>query len=579
MYRGGPPGTSIAGVVVAALAAMNARGGEPTQSAGTFTDIAAACGLHFTHFTAGMGDYYFPEIMGPGCALLDYDGDGDLDVYLLQGNLLDRSRGYGAATFPPRVALPPRNRLFRNELIQADGRAGALRFTDVTDESGTGDMGYAQGVATGDYDNDGDVDLYVSNFGPNVLLRNNGDGTFTNVTKQAGVDDPRWTTSVAFLDYDNDGFLDLVVAAYLDYTVATNKPCLTAGYLDYCGPCPYPPLPERLYRNRGDGTFRDVTAEAGLDRAYGHGLGLGIADFDGNGWTDIYVANDADPNQLWMNDAGRFTDSGLLSGAAVNHAGVPEAGMGVAVGDYDDDGDADIFVTHLIGETNTLYENLGDGFFIDRTVRSRLGLSSRRMTGFGAAWVDVDHDADLDLFVVYGAVDRLETLPDDPYPYHQRDQLLVQNGDATFADASAGAGPALEQSDVGRGLAAGDVDNDGDIDLLLANNNGPARLLRNELVDSSNWIILRVIDATAGRDAVGACVKVRLGDGRVLTRYVTTAGSYCSASDPRVHVAWPRGVRLKAIEVVLPGGRVETVGVPPRWTISTIYVNEAGASP
>ena len=563
-------GRTTPAILLVSAATTSGLGGEPQRPPATpgYTDVAASSGLRFKHFPGVGGQYYIPEIMGSGCALFDYDNDGDLDVYLLQGNLV-HPPGSGAGR--------PRNRLFRNDLISQGSSAGTLGFTDITDQTGTGDPGYAMGVATADYDNDGDVDLYVTNLGPDVLLRNNGDGTFSDVTTAAGVGDPRWTSSASFFDYDNDGFLDLVVLAYADFTLATHKQCSSyRGVPDYCGPAAFDALPDRLYRNLGDGTFQDVSEEAGIDKAYGHGLGVAAADFDDDGWMDLYVANDSDANQLWMNQGGRFTDAGLLSGAALNHAGAPEAGMGVAIGDPDDDGAADIFVTHLGHETNTFYRNLGGALFTDCTTILRLGLPSRPWTGFGVGWVDVDHDSDLDLFVVNGDVRAMESLPDDPYPYHQPNQLFIRNADGTFSQRPAEAGTALGLSEVSRGLAAGDVDNDGDIDLLINNNNGPARLLRSDLVAKNNWVLLRVIDAVTGRDAIGASLRFVLDDGRTLSRYVTTDGSYCSASDPRVHCAWPSEVRLRSVQVALPDGRTEAVeGLVP-GTITTVRVGAGG---
>ncbi|MCP4246985.1 MAG: CRTAC1 family protein [bacterium] len=554
---------------------------SPAADRGLFTDVAVAAGLEFEHFIGASGAFYMVEIMAAGCALLDYDNDGDLDAYLLQGALLEPGKSLDDAIFPPKGPLPPRNRLFRNELISTGQDTGTLRFVDVTDESGAGDTGYAMGVATGDYDNDGDLDLYITNFGPDVMLANNGDGTFTDVTARVGLGDPRWTASCTFLDYNNDGLLDLFVVAYCDFSIATNTKCFGgSGARDYCVPKGYGPLPVRLYRNRGvsaEPQFVDVSSQCGIDTAYGHGLGVGVADFDGNGWLDIYVANDEDANQLWMNDNGRFTDAGLLSGTAFNQVGQPEAGMGVAVADFDDDADADLLLTHFISESNTLYENRGDTWFEDTTREHGLGRCSMPFTSFGVGFFDADHDADLDLFIASGLVALPASGTTGPYPYDQTNQLLINVGTGRYQDRSAEAGAALQRSRVSRGAAFGDVDNDGDVDILVCNNNGPAVLLRNDLADRQNWLTLRVIDGPTGRDAFGAVVQLTLSDGRTLTRYVGSGGSYCSADDPRIHFGWPTDLTVTSLEIALPGGYTHRVPEVHPQTIMTVTVDHSTA--
>src|SRR2546427_707943 len=321
----------------------------PALSAPIFREAAPEVGLDFHHFNGATGEHFMPEIMGAGVALLDYDNDGDLDVYLVQGTRLEPGR---ESLFPPAAGWKPGNRLFRNLLVES----GKLRFEDVTEKAGVGHVGYGMGVAVGDYDNDGFQDLYVANFGQNILYHNNGDGTFTDVTFQARVDDPRWSTSASWVDYDHDGRLDLFVANYLDFTVKGNKQCYAStGERDYCTPKMYQPVPARLFHNRGDGTFEDVTEEAGIGAAIGPGLGVVCADFDGDGWLDIYVANDGAAAHLWINQRnGTFKERGLLSGTACNGEGAPQAGMGVAAGDFDNDGDEDIFKTNLTQEGSKL---------------------------------------------------------------------------------------------------------------------------------------------------------------------------------------------------------------------------------
>jgi hypothetical protein len=525
------------------------------EPAPLFREVAAEIGLEFRHFTGAAGEYYLPEIMGAGVALLDYDSDGDLDVFLLQGELLDPARTYEDARFPPPPDHWPGDRLFRNELIPT----GVLRFEDVTSASGLESRGYGMGAAAGDYDNDGDPDLYVTRFGSNALYRNDGDGTFSDVTRMAGVDDPAWSTSAAFVDYDRDGDLDLFVANYVEFRLAGNQVCHDpTGARDYCMPTAYPPASGRLFRNEGDGRFRDVSESSGIRAARGNGLGVTCADFDGDSWIDIYVANDAMPNHLWRNlGDGRFEEIALATGSAVNADGLPEASMGVTAGDFDSDGDEDLFMTHLARETNTLYVNDGQGAFRDSTNVLRLGSVSFPYTGFGAAWFDYDHDGWLDLFVANGAVTILESLRGSPYPFHQKNLLLRNRSGVEFMDVTSLAGPALDLSEVSRGAAFGDLDNDGDWDVVVTNNNGPARVLLNETPNANRWLNVRLVGGASNRDAYGARVAL-LREGRpALWRRVHTDGSYLSASDPRVDFGLGEEEAPVAVGVVWPDGERE----------------------
>jgi hypothetical protein len=520
-----------------------------------FVEIAESAGLTFTHFNGATGAYYQPEIFGPGVALLDYDADGDLDIYLPQAAMLDAEHDPGTALSPPPANHWPGDRLFRNELQPA----GTLQFTDVTATAGIGRRGYSQGVAVGDYDNDGDADLYVTGFGPNSLFRNNGDGSFTDITAQAGVDDPRWSSSAAFLDYDRDGDLDLFITNYVHFTVAGNKQCAGAdGKLDYCGPQAYEPVRDRLFRNDGGDRFTDVSDAAGLGVAFGPGLGVTCADFNGDGWQDIYVANDGRENQLWLNRGdGTFGNNALMAGVAVNTYGKAEASMGVTAGDFDNDGDEDLFMTHLDRETNTLYLNDGAGNFLDVTDQRGLGRISVAYTGFGSEWFDYDNDGDLDLFIANGAVKIEETLRGQPFPYRERNQLVRNDGTDGFTDVTAVAGPALEPVEVSRGAAFGDIDNDGDLDIVVANNNGPARLLRNQAGDDHHWLTLKLVGTRTSRDATGARVAVLRKDQVPLWRRVHTDGSYLSAGDPRVHFGLGTDTALEGVLVIWPDGTEE----------------------
>ncbi|MBQ00145.1 MAG: hypothetical protein CL477_05635 [Acidobacteria bacterium] len=536
----------------------------------SLTDVAESVGLEFLHVNGMSGEFYFNEMVGAGAALFDYDNDGDLDAYLVQGHMQGPDVAPGDASFGPGLQGPLTDRLYRNDLQTTGSGASGLGFTDVTDQSGIDARGYGMGVAAADYDNDGWVDLYVSNFGSNQLWRNNGDGTFSDVTVSTGTDDARWSVSSAFVDYDRDGWLDLYVGNYVNYRVANNVECFH-NIRTYCGPHGFVPVPDRFLRNRGDGTFEDVTAVSQIGREYGPALGVATADLNGDGWIDIYVANDLAENRSWMNQGdGTFVNTAQFNGSALNEAGDPEAGMGVDAGDFDGDGDEDLFISHLITQTNTLYVNDGSGLFEDRSVRSGLGPPSLPFTGFGTAWFDYDNDGWLDLLVANGAVDLLPELvqAQDPYPLHQRNQLFRNLGNARFEDVSDQAGLEFERSEVSRGAAFGDIDNDGDVDVLLTNNNGPARLLLNGADNGHHWIGLRMVGDTENRDMLGTRVAVFRDDRQSIWRRVRSDGSYASANDPRVLVGLGTSSRVTAVRAVWPDNRTEewTDVVVDQWT-------------
>lgn len=541
--------------------AGRARVARHSSDQPVFVEVAQATGLDFQHYNGMTGQYYLAEIMGSGCALFDYDNDGDLDVYLVQGSSLEPGKKPASTTFPWRSTRPPRDRLYRNDLVVGKDGVRKLKFADVTEQSGIVAAGYGMGVAAADIDNDGWIDLYVTNFGSNQMFRNNGDGTFTDVTSKTGTDDPRWSTSAAFFDCDKDGWLDLFVTNYVNFSIENNPTCYAAtSARDYCTPRAFRPLPDRLFHNKGDGTFEDVTAASGIFKEFGSGLGAVTADFNDDGWVDIYVANDGDPNQLWVNQKnGTFKNEALLAGAAVNRDGQPEAGMGVDAGDFDGDGDEDIFLTHLMDETNTLYLNLGTGLFEDRTVETGLGRQTRRFTGFGTAWFDYDNDGWLDLMSANGAVQWLQELArrGDPYPLGQANQLFHNTGKGSFVETSAAAGDAFQLLEVSRGAAFGDIDNDGDTDVLISNNNGPARLFLNQIGSRSNWLGLRLVGAKTNREMLGARVEVVVDKGAVLWRRAHTDGSYCSSSDPRVLAGLGSSSRVEAVRVHWPSGGIE----------------------
>lgn len=535
-----------------------------------FREAARETGLDFHHFIGATGEYFFPEIMGSGVGMFDYDGDGDLDLYFVQGAMLDRTREVSESSFPFGGKEPPRNRLFRNEV----NPTGTLRFTDVTREAGVGDPGYGMGLAVGDYDSDGDPDLYLTNFGSNVLYRNDGDGTFTDVTRDAGVDDPRYSASSTFVDYDSDGDLDLFVANYVSFTIKGNRRC-GGERRDYCAPDVYQPLPDRLFRNEGNGRFTDRSEEAGLGRAFGAGLGVVAVDLDLDRRVDIYVANDGNPNQLWINQGdGTFQDQGLVSGTAYNIDGMAEAGMGVTAADFDGDGDEDLFLTHNKKETNTLYLNGRQAGFADATSRFGLANPSVPYSGFGTLWFDYDNDGRLDLFVANGAVVMDDRQPaDSAYPYAQENQLF--RGDGTGRSREVGsdvAGPALDLVEVSRGAAFGDIDNDGDVDIAVANNNGPARLLLNQVGSRNHWLSVRLEGDGAAPSATYQARVALFRQGRKpLWRRCHTDGSYLSANDSRVLFGLGSLRDVDRVEVHWPDGLCESwsgVGVDRYVTLS-----------
>ncbi len=517
----------------------------PTADAGGwFADVTATVGVDHPHDAGVGGAYRMPEIMGPGVGLIDYDHDGDLDLFTLQGFDLGRIANASAWTIDHANAA---NRLFRN-----DGPDG---FTDVTDLAGVGHRGYAMGCAAGDYDQDGFVDLLVTNVGPNVLYHNQGDGSFRQVPIP---DDARWSSSAAFFDGDGDGDLDLFICNYVGFGRADNPACFApGGARDYCGPQVFPAAPDRYLRN-DNGVFVDATIDAGFARAFGRGLGVRALDVNGDGAMDLIVANDGDPNQLWINQGdGAFVDDGLIAGAAYNADGQPEAGMGVAAGDVDGDGDDDIFLSHLLGETNTLLVNDGKGRFVDRTNAARLGGPSRPWTGFGTALVDIDLDGVLDIVVVNGGV-AIHGATDAAWPYDQPNQLFRGRGDGTFADETKASVINVGPNRTSRGLAVGDLDRDGDVDLVVANTNGPVEILRNTRGDGAAWIGASLVPAPGGT-MHGAVVTLE-HNGRTMRRLADPGGSYGSTSDPRVRFGLGR-IRTAAtheLRVTWPSGRAET---------------------
>ena len=531
-----------------------------TSADGIFADGTEEAGLDFVHFNGMSGKFYYCEMVGGGGALLDYDNDGDLDLYVVQGHMLGEGEPSGAPGVS-RVGPAPMDRLYRNDLTAAPGGTRRLRFTDVTASSGIRARGYGMGVAAADIDNDGWVDLYVMNFGPNQMFRNRGDGTFEDVTAKTGTGDGRWGVSAAFLDYDRDGWLDLFLGNYVDFRFSNQKLChAPSGAVDYCGPLGYEPVPNRLYRNRRDGSFEDVSARSQISREYHGALGVVAADLNGDGWPDVYVANDQRPNDLWINRKdGTFMNESLLAGAAFNRDGMAESSMGVDAADFDNDGDEDLFMTHLKSEKNTLYTNDGTGFFKDASLEANLAVSSLPFTAFGTRFFDYDNDGWLDLFAANGEVRTIESLArrGDPYPLHQPNQLFRNLGDGRFREVTSQAGSVFRLSEVSRGAAFGDLDNDGDTDVVLFNNNGRTRLLINRAGTANRWLGLRLVGRKSNRDALGAWVGVFREGGPTLWRRVRTDGSYASSNDPRILVGLGDSAQVTRVRAHWPSGLVE----------------------
>ncbi len=504
-------------------------------------ECARARGLVFEHVSGHReGRYLFPEIMGGGAALADLDGDGDLDAYLVQSGRLE-----------PDGEAPARNRLFEN-----DGRG---RFSDRSAGSGADDAGYGMGVALGDADGDGDPDLYVTNVGPNALLRNEGGLRFSDASASARAGEPQWSASAAFFDADNDADLDLFVTNYVRWTPADERVCeQVAMGPDYCSPKAYrAPAPDTFLRNEGDGTFAERSSEAGLRATFGNGLGVLCTDFDGDGWMDVFVANDGTVNQLWHNGAdGTFADEALLRGVGLDMDGTAKAGMGVAAADLDGDGDEELLVVNLTAESDSLHRNEGSSFS-DRSAASGLASLTRGATRFGVAFVDLDNDGLADLFEANGRVSRAgQPLAADPYA--EPNALLRQVSPWRFEEVLPQGGVARALVATSRAAAFGDVDGDGGVDVLVVNRDAPAHLLRNALSARGGWARLRVLDAR-GADALGARVRLVVA-GSARTAVVRSAYSYDAASDPALHVGLGDAPAIERAEVTWVGGAREAFG-------------------
>jgi len=506
----------------------------------TFSNVAAQVGIHFKHQNGASPQKYMPETMGGGVLIFDYDVDGWPDVLLINGGSFVDTRAAAAA----------RHELYRNN--------GNGTFTDKTANSGIGVAGYAMGVCSADFDNDGWPDVYITGVGSNKLYRNNGSGAFLDVTAKAGVGGTGlWSSSCAFGDIDNDGDVDLFVTNYVDFTVNNNKYCAAAGDIRvYCHPNVYNSLPNILYRNNGDGTFTDITKEAGVYRTDGNGLGVVFGDYDNDGWVDIYVANDSVPNFLFHNKGkGSFEEVGFWAGVALGVEGRPLAGMGTDIADMDGDGLLDIIVTNLDRETHSLFKNFGKGLFTNVSFESGVGEATLPFVGFGAAFVDYDNDSDLDLAIANGDITDNVSRFRDNTSYEQRNLLLENNGSGKFRDVGLRSGPGFTLKKVSRGLAVGDLDNDGDLDFVVANNGQAADVLRNEGGNRNNALLIRVVGSKSNRDGIGARLKLTVG-GRTVMRHVKAGSSYQSQNDLRVHFGMGSASMAERLEVLWPSGEI-----------------------
>jgi hypothetical protein len=530
------------GIACAAIAAAAAFA-DANSSLPQFLDISRDAGLAFQHTNGASRDKHLVETMGSGALFFDYDGDGWIDAFLVDGGSIA----------DPALARRARHRLFHNR--------GNGTFEDVTTRAGIEHSGYGMGACSGDYDGDGRPDLYVTNGGPNVLYRNRGDGTFADVTAAARVGDPRWSASCAFADLDRDGDLDLWVTNYVNADPKNPPFCgdARAGHRFYCHPLKYDPLPNTVYRNDGHGTFTDVSDEAGVGALRSNGLGVVVADYDDDGWPDVFVANDNLPNFLFHNRGMlRFTETGLAAGIAVAADAKPRAGMGIDTGDYDGDGRLDLVITNLDFEMHTVHRGLAQGLFADATAESGIGFPTLPFVGFGVALLDVDNDAQLDVAIANGHI--LDNAPQfrAGSTYMQRKLLFRNTTGRRFVESGRQLGPGFGSAKVGRALAAGDIDNDGDLDLLVSNNGQAAELLRNDGGNSGNALLVKLRGAGMNADAIGARVLVTTG-ARTQRRDVKAGSGYLSQHDLRQHFGLGGATTAERLEVRWPSGRLETV--------------------
>lgn len=509
-----------------------------------FREGARTAEIKFVHQNSATSQKYMMEILTPGIALIDFDSDGWLDIYFVNGARLNDPMPSGQR--PNKGESRFWNRLYRN--------LSRGKFEDVTEKAGVQGEGYGMGAAVGDYDNDGDPDLYITNFGKNLLYRNNGDGTFTDVTDVSATGDQSWSSSAAFFDYDNDGWLDLYVVNYLDYDFDKNIWCgeKRPGFRSYCGPTNFAGAPDRLFRNNHDGTFRDVSQSAGISTPEGKGLGIVTGDYDLDGYQDVYVANDSTVNFLYRGGPDHtFEEVALLANVGYSGQGAAQAGMGTDMGDYDGDGLLDIVVTNLAFEGTTLYRNEGGGIFADVSLEAGLH-DSLLLVGFGIRFFDFDNDADLDLLTVNGHIVDNVHLYHDSLSFRQPKQLY-ENVNGRFSNLGERAGLAITMPGVGRGAAFGDLDNDGGVDIVVGNCGGAPEVLMNQAGRGRNWLLVGLVGTRSNRDGVGARLRLKLGN-KTIHRQRQGGGSYLSAHDPRVHFGLGSAEKVDELEVIWPSG-------------------------
>jgi hypothetical protein len=535
----------------------------------TFTDITAQTKIDFKHLSSSTSQKYLLEAMGGGVALFDYDNDGRADLFFTNGARLLDPMPKGA--MPVKDAPKYWNRLYHQK---ADGT-----FEDVTERAGLKGEGYSMGVAAGDYDNDGFLDLYVTGYGFNTLYRNNHDGTFADVTKRTGAGGGGWSTSAGWLDYDRDGRLDLFVARYMDWDFERGSIYCgdqRPGFRAYCHPDNFKGAANLLYHQRADGTFEDVSNSSGIADEGGKGLGVAFADFDGDGWTDIVVANDSVRQELYRNKGdGTFEDIALMAGAGYDENGKTFAGMGVDAGDYDNDGYMDLFITTLSNETYPLYRNNGDATFTYMTGTTGVGQISLLFSGWGTRFVDADNDGLRDIFVAQGHVlDTIEKT--SSYLKYKQTPLLMLNTGKGFVNVSASAGAAFNLPQAARGAACGDIDNDGDTDIVLVTLDGGPVILRNEGT-RNHWLGLSLVGEKSNRNGIGARITVTDAGGRKQFFECASGGSYLSSNDPRVLVGLGAATGVRQLEIRWPGNRVQRITNPQVDRYLTI--NEHDAAP